>query len=115
VNHPEQQADDPALLLEQLANLIATALAPKLAAQLAATQPTAEPPRSARLLTIDELVAQLPTGKKPETWKRWIYERSRRGQIPGCHKLGGSLFFDPDQTLPWLIPLTPPSDAEPTG
>jgi hypothetical protein len=95
----------PAALLEQLAELLAEALAPKIAAQIAAMQidAAAQELPSRRLLTLDELVAQLPVGKKPETWKRWLYERTRRGLVPGCHKLGGSLFFDPEHTLPWLL------------
>jgi hypothetical protein len=98
-------APDPAALLEQLAELIAAALAPKLAAELATVHaaPAVDPPRSRRLLTLNELVAQLPAGKKPATWKRWLYERTRRGLVPGCHKLGTTLFFDPEQTLPWLL------------
>jgi hypothetical protein len=90
-------------LLEQLAELVAEALAPKIAAQLTARQPeAAQELPSKRLLTLDQLVALLPTGKKPETWKRWLYERTRRGLVPGCHKLGRTLFFDPQETLPWL-------------
>jgi hypothetical protein len=100
-----QPASSATHLLEQLAELLADALAPKLAAQPAARQPTpaGTSAPSRRLLTLDELVAQLPAGKKPQTWKRWIYERTRRGHVPGCHKLGRTLFFDPETTLPWLL------------
>jgi hypothetical protein len=90
-------------LLNRLAELLANALAPRLADQLAtqaATPAPAAPTR--RLLTLDELIDQLPAGKSPTTWKRWLYERTRHGQIPGAHKLGGRLFFDPEQTIPWL-------------
>lgn len=55
-----------------------------------------------RLLTLDELVAELPAGKQPATWKRWLYERTRRGEVPGCFKIGGSLFFDLEQVQSWL-------------
>jgi hypothetical protein len=57
---------------------------------------------TARLLTLDELVAELPTAKRPQTWKRWLYERTRRGEIPGCVKLGGMLFFERESALSWL-------------
>ena len=64
--------------------------------------PIPEPATTARLLTLDQLVAQLPTAKRPQTWKRWLYERTRRGEIPGCVKLGGMLFFDREPALAWL-------------
>jgi hypothetical protein len=91
------------LLLSQLVDQLADALAPRLAESLLAQQ--AQPvamPASRRLLTIDELVSLLPPGKRPQTWKAWLYERTRHGQVPGCHKLGGRLFFDPEHTIPWL-------------
>ncbi len=94
---------DPAALVGQLVELIAAALAPKLAARLAPSQLSATETPSSRLVTLDQLIDQLPRGKKPETWKRWLYERTRRGQVPGCHKLGGTLFFDSEQTLPWIV------------
>ena len=56
----------------------------------------------ARLLTLDQLVAELPPAKRPETWKRWLYERTRRGEIPGCVKLGGMLFFQREPAVAWL-------------
>jgi hypothetical protein len=96
-------ADALEALLAQFAELLADMLAPRLAAELAdqaATPTPAAPTR--RLLTLDELVELLPAGKSPTTWKRWIYERTRRGQIPGAHKIGGRLFFDPEHTIPWL-------------
>src|SRR5947207_2073469 len=89
----------PAELLDALAE----ALADRLAAQLATHGPTAaEGAPTRRLLTLDELVAQLPVGKSPKTWKRWLYERTRRNQVPGARKIGGRLFFDSEQTIPWL-------------
>jgi hypothetical protein len=80
------------------------ALVPRLAAELAAQTPTAAAPESstARLVTLDQLVAELPPAKRPETWKRWLYERTRRGEVPGCVKLGGMLFFDREPTLNWF-------------
>ena len=97
------------LLLAQLVDQLAAALAPRLADLLTDRQPASAAPASRRLLTIDELVALLPAGKKPQTWKAWLYQRTRLGQMPGCHRLGGRLFFNPDQTLPWL---TSPNSAD---
>jgi hypothetical protein len=79
-------------------------LVPRLAAELAAQTPAAAAPESstARLVTLDQLVAELPPAKRPETWKRWIYERTRRGEVPGCVKLGGMLFFEREPTLNWF-------------
>jgi hypothetical protein len=79
-------------------------LVPRLAAELAAQTPTAAAPESstARLVTLDQLVAELPPAKRPETWKRWLYERTRRGEVPGCVKLGGMLFFEREPTLDWF-------------
>ena len=93
--------DDPPR--ESVAGL-ADALAPRLAAELAARTPVAVGSDSptARLLTLDQLVAELPPAKKPETWKRWLYERTRRGEVPGEVKLGGMLFFERDPALAWL-------------
>jgi len=90
-------------LLDQLADLLAEKLADRLAARLGtqATDTAAVAP-TRRLLTLDELVDQLPAGKSATAWKRWLYERTRRGQVPGAHKIGGRLFFDPEHTIPWL-------------
>lgn len=83
--------------------LLARELAPRLADELAARIPAPpDAPSPKRLLTLDELVAELPAGKRPATWKRWLYERTRRGEIPGCFKIGGSLFFDLEQVRDWL-------------
>ena len=83
---------------------LAEALAPRLAAELSTRlhAPTDQAAATARLLTLDQLVAELPRGKRPETWKRWLYERTRRGEVPGCVKLGGMLFFDREPALDWL-------------
>lgn len=80
------------------------ALAPRLADELSARMraPAGEQAATAGLLTLDQLVAQLPPGKRPQTWKRWLYERTRRGEVPGCVKLGGMLFFERDPALDWL-------------
>jgi hypothetical protein len=84
--------------------LLAEALAPRLADELSARMRTPSGPEAAtaRLLTLDELVAELPPGKRPQTWKRWLYERTRRGEVPGCVKLGGMLFFEREPALAWL-------------
>jgi hypothetical protein len=89
--------------LEDVAGL-AKALAPRLAAELAARTPAAhgDEAATARLLTLDQLVAELPPAKRPETWKRWLYERTRRGEVPGGVKIGGMLFFDREPALAWL-------------
>lgn len=84
---------------------LADALAPRIAEQLSNRLPSVSiptAPSSARLLTLDELVAELPPAKRPQTWKRWLYERTRRGEIPGCVKLGGMLFFEREPALAWL-------------
>ena len=112
--------DDPQLTLEEWAHTLgaspepahtptsvshlADALAPRLAAELVkrAPLPPSAGPTTARLLTLDELVAELPPAKPPQTWKRWLYERTRRGEIPGCVKLGGMLFFEREPALAWL-------------
>ncbi len=88
--------DDVSALAEQLATRLASELAAGPAAIATDRAPTA------RLVTLDQLVAELPRGKRPETWKRWLYERTRRGEVPGCVKLGGMLFFEREPALAWL-------------
>jgi hypothetical protein len=94
-----EQTPDPAPV-----TVLADALAPRLAEELSHRIPSraSEPSSTARLLTLDELVAELPPAKRPQTWKRWLYERTRRGEIPGCVKLGGMLFFEREPALAWL-------------
>jgi hypothetical protein len=89
--------------LEDVAGLV-NVLAPRIAAELAARAPAAasESSPTARLLTLDQLVAEFPPAKKPETWKRWLYERTRRGEVPGEVKIGGMLFFEREPALAWL-------------
>lgn len=103
-----QLVDATRPLLRELAKLLAAELAP-----LLATAPTPAESSPRRLLSVDELVALLPSGKKPTTWKAWLYQRTRLGQVPGCHKLGNRLFFDPDQTLPRLIAGPAPRQTAP--
>ena len=102
---PQQLALDDWAQTEAVAAL-ADALAPRIAEKLAQVErpPAAasQSPTIARLLTLDELVAELPSAKRPQTWKRWLYERTRRGEIPGCVKLGGMLFFEREPALTWL-------------
>jgi hypothetical protein len=81
---------------------LAAALAPRIAAELAARTPAATEDGTAGLVTLNQLVAELPPAKRPETWKRWLYERTRRGEIPGCVKLGGMLFFQRESAVSWL-------------
>jgi hypothetical protein len=89
--------------VDDVAGLV-DALVPRLAEELAARTPgsAAQESATARLLTLDELVAALPPAKKPETWKRWLYERTRRGEVPGEVKIGGMLFFEREPALAWL-------------
>jgi len=68
-----------------------------------------------QLLSLDELVAALPPSKKPATWKRWLYERSRHGHIPGCVKLGGALHFRAETVHEWLQAGAPAEWPERTG
>lgn len=85
--------------------VLADALAPRLAEELSRrlpSAPSAGEASTARLLTLDQLIMELPTAKPPQTWKRWLYERTRRGEIPGCVKLGGMLFFEREPALAWL-------------
>ena len=88
-------------------NEAVTVLADELALRLAEElsrriPPSREASPTTRLLTLDQLVAELPAAKAPQTWKRWLYERTRRGEIPGCVKLGGMLFFEREPALEWL-------------
>jgi hypothetical protein len=93
-----QAADQP-----EAVAMLAEALAPRLAEELSQRiAHVAESSAATRLLTLDELVAELPPAKRPQTWKRWLYERTRRGEIPGCVKLGGMLFFERESALAWL-------------
>ena len=93
-------------LLEQLVDLLAERLAPRLADELAARLEAPAAAQNglgtARLVALDELVAELPRSKPPQTWKRWLYERLRRDEVPGAVKLGGSWFFDVERLRPWL-------------
>ena len=87
-------------VLNTLVELLADRVADRVIERLKTTlEPRAN---SDRLLTLDELVGLLPATKKPQTWRRWLYEKLRRGEVPGACKLGGSWFFRPDTTLEWL-------------
>jgi hypothetical protein len=99
----ESAPASPGPPVEDVAGLV-DALVPRLAAELAARTPATASQESpaARLLTLDQLVAELPRAKKPETWKRWLYERTRRGEVPGEVKIGGMLFFEREPALAWL-------------
>ncbi len=83
-----------------LADALATRVAQQLSSRSSAS--TNGETSTATLLTLDQLVAELPPAKRPQTWKRWLYERTRRGEVPGCVKLGGMLFFEREPALAWL-------------
>jgi hypothetical protein len=103
-NATGERAFEPAGESEPVTVLV-DALAPRLAQELSHRIPPTHalaPAPSGRLLTLDELVVELPSAKRPQTWKRWLYERTRRGEIPGCVKLGGMLFFEREPALAWL-------------
>jgi hypothetical protein len=98
-------ADSPPAEHPEPVIVLANALAPRLAEELSHRLPAVPAPAlptAARLLTLDQLISELPPGKAPQTWKRWLYERTRRGEIPGCVKLGGMLFFERESALAWL-------------
>jgi len=102
LNVTREAASEPAA---EPVTVLVDALAPRLAEELSSRIPataTPEPAPTARLLTLDELVAELPPAKPPQTWKRWLYERTRRGEVPGCVKLGGMLFFERELAIDWL-------------
>jgi hypothetical protein len=101
---PPPRPDDLDAVSHDGVDRLANALAPRLAVELSARlrRSVGEPASTATLLTLDELVAQLPPAKQPQTWKRWLYERTRRGEVPGCVKLGGMLFFEREPALAWL-------------
>lgn len=91
-------------VLGQLAELIADALVPRLAAELTRQTNTPQPTLpSRRLLTLAELIELLPAGKSAKTWRGWLYQHTRLGNVPGCHKVGNRLFFDPELTLAWIL------------
>ena len=87
-------------LVEFLDDRVADRVADRVIEHLNATQQPQAP--SGRLLSLDELVRLLPATKKPQTWRRWLYDQLRGNQVPGACKLGGSWFFRPDTTLEWL-------------
>ncbi len=101
LNVTREPAPEPTAQAEPVAVLV-DALAPRLAEELSSRIPATATAITARMLTLDELVAELPPAKSPQTWKRWLYERTRRGEIPGCVKLGGMLFFERELAIAWL-------------
>jgi len=102
LNEDNEPATNPGNESEAV-TVLADALALRLAQELSQRIPRShESSPTTRLLTLDQLVAELPAAKAPQTWKRWLYERTRRGEIPGCVKLGGMLFFEREPALDWL-------------
>jgi hypothetical protein len=93
---PAAPSEAVAVLADALAARVAQQLSSRSLASVNGDRPTAN------LLTLDQLVAELPAAKRPQTWKRWLYERTRRGEVPGCVKLGGMLFFEREPALAWL-------------
>ncbi len=90
--------------LDFFADALADRVAERLGERLEATAPQlTNGVGTAGLLTLDQLVAELPPAKRPQTWKRWLYERTRRGEVPGAVKLAGSWYFDPDQARAWIV------------
>lgn len=85
------------LLVAELAERLAPMLADEIAGMLARRDLGTRD-----LVSLDELVEQLPSEKRPETWKRWLYDHLRRGEVGGAVKLGGSWFFDVEQTRTWV-------------
>src|SRR4051794_919974 len=98
------EAEDVSRPPSRAVAVLADALAARVAQQLSARSlPSANGRAStATLLTLDQLVSELPPAKRPQTWKRWLYERTRRGEVPRCVKLGGMLFFERELALAWL-------------
>ena len=96
VDTPAPPSEAVAVLAEALAARVAQQLSSRSLVSASGETPTSRP------LTLDQLVAELPPAKRPQTWKRWLYERTRRGEVPGCAKLGGMLFFEREPALAWL-------------
>jgi hypothetical protein len=60
---------------------------------------------TAGLISLNELVAELPKTKGEATWRRWLYEHVRRPDevtAMGATKLGGSWHFDRAKVSEWL-------------
>jgi hypothetical protein len=100
----DAKAADATAAPSEAVAVLAEALAARVAQQLSSRSlvSTNGQTSTSRLLTLDQLVAELPPAKRPQTWKRWLYERTRRGEVPGCVKLGGMLFFEREPALAWL-------------
>jgi hypothetical protein len=104
-DRPPPPSEPPRAILEvDVVTKLADALAARLAEQLTTRMPSVQPraPASTPLLTLDDVVAELPPAKPAKTWKRWLYERTRRGEVPGCVKLGGMLFFEREPVRAWI-------------
>jgi hypothetical protein len=107
-------AGEVAPVLGQLVELIVEELAPRIAdevaTRLALPEAQAQGAAMSELVALDALVDRLPGTKKPETWKRWLYERLRRREVPGAVKLGGNWFLDEPRFRTWLEE-PPPKNA----
>jgi hypothetical protein len=92
-------------LLDGLLDEIADKLAPRVAEEVVARLGSPAPSNGlgmAGRLTLDELVAELPKSKAPKTWKSWLYEHLRRGDVPGAVKLAGDWYLDAEKVKAWL-------------
>ena len=87
-----------------------TALAKEVAAKLAPllVEPQQRVPNGtlAARITLDEFVALLPPAKRPETWKRWLYDHLGEAPREVAGKLGGDWFLDRERGLAWVEGLT---------
>ena len=88
-------------ILDTLVELLADRVADQVIERLNAAQSPRER-TDTTLLSLDELVSELPPSKTPATWRRWMYERLRHGEIPGALKLGNRWFFRAAETRNWI-------------
>ncbi len=67
--------------------------------------PTGAPVDAQRLWTVENLCQFLSVSK------RWVHERTRRGEIP-CYRFGTALRFDPQEIGNWVAKFHhPPEEA----
>lgn len=95
IAHDERALD---LLADAIADRLEQRLADRLAERLA--PPEELPARP--IISFDELLDLLPPDRSRETWRRWLYERLRHGEVPGAVKLGARWAFRADTVRQWL-------------
>ena len=92
--------------LDVLAELLADQLTERITARLAANQATSwNRAAGSSHETLDEFVKRLPKCKPAKTWKRWMYERLQRGEVPipeVAYKAGNLWLIRPEQALAWF-------------